>query len=292
MTDRPPSLSLRVRGTVELLKQQSRLLPKNAPQARALLDLVSRTLPWSNGKETDAMVAGVPSRLLLPDGASQGLLLYVHGGGFHGGSFPTHARFVRAIASALGRRTVFPLYRLSPEHVFPAALDDVTQVLSSVMGETDDAVVVADSAGATLALAAWQRLAPRRLRAMALVSPWLDLSCSAPSVDASPNDYLEPEVMRRLAAVYLGGADPRSPLASPRFASLTGLPPTLILSGGEEVMRHEIGEFVQRGRDANAIVEHDEAAGLPHAYPLVPLFSPERSRAVDLIRAFVMRQTD
>jgi len=108
MTDGPAAPSLRVRGTVELLKQQRRLLPKNARQARALLDAVSRSLPWPEVKEDDATVAGVPCRLLLPDGASRGLLVYVHGGGFHGGSFATHAAFLRSLATTLKRRVVFP----------------------------------------------------------------------------------------------------------------------------------------------------------------------------------------
>ncbi len=290
MTDGPAAPSLRIRGTVELLKQQSRLLPKNAPQARALLDAVSRSMPWPEVKESDATVGGVPCRLLLPDGASRGLLVYVHGGGFHGGSFATHAYPLRSLATALKRRIVFPLYRLAPEHPFPAGLDDVTHVLSSASSESDDVLLAGDSAGGTLALGAWQRLKETPLTGLLLVSPWLDLTVSSPTVDDAPHDYLEADVIRRLADAYLAGADPRSPLASPAFADVSRLARTLIASGGEEAFRGEIAAFVERARAAGVDVEHDVAADLPHTYPLVPIFGPERRRLVDRIHAWVERQ--
>lgn len=289
MTDRPAPPSLRIRGTVELLKQQSRLLPKNPVQARALLDSVSHSMPWPEVTEQDSTVAGVPCRLLLPDGASRGLLVYVHGGGFHGGSFATHASFLRSLATALKRRIVFPLYRLAPENPFPAGLDDVTNVLASVLSEADDVLLAGDSAGGTLALGAWQRLREKRLTGLLLVSPWLDLTASSPTVDDAPHDYLEGDVVRRLADAYLAGAEAHSPLASPAFAELTGLPRTLVASGGEEAFRGEIAAFVEKARAAGGDVEHDVAVDLPHAYPLVPIFGPERRRLVDRVQAWVSR---
>lgn len=287
MTDASSTPSLRIRGTVELLRQQSRLLPKNPPQARALLDAVSRSMPWPEVKEQDATVAGVPCRLLLPDGASRGLLVYAHGGGFHGGSFATHASFLRPLATALKRRIVFPLYRLAPEAPFPAGLDDVSNVLSSVLNESDDVLLAGDSAGGTLALGAWQRVQEKRLTGLVLVSPWLDLTASSPTIDDAPHDYLEADVIRRLAEAYLGGADARSPLASPAFAALAALPPTLVASGGQEAFRGEIAAFVEKARAAGVEVEHDVATDLPHAYPLVPIFASERRRLIDRVREWV-----
>lgn len=289
MTDRPSAPSLRVQGTVGLLRQQSRLLPKDPVQARALLDAASRSMPWPEVKEWDATVAGVPCRLLLPDSASRGLLVYLHGGGFHGGSFATHAYFLRSLVTALGRRTVFPLYRLAPEAPFPAGLDDVTAVLASVLEESDDVMLAGDSAGGALALGAWQRLKARRLHSLLLVSPWLDLTGTSATIDDAPHDYLEPDVIRKIATSYLQGASPDDPLASPAFADLSGLPRTLVLSGGQEAFRGEIRAFVARARAAGVECDHDEAADLPHAYPLVPVFGPERRRAVHRIEAWAAK---
>lgn len=287
MTSRPAAPSFRIQGTVELLKQQSRLLPKDPQQARALLDAASRSMSWPEVKEWDGDVAGVPCRFLLPDGASRGLLVYVHGGGFHGGSFATHAYFLRSLATTLKRRTVFPLYRLAPEAPFPAGLDDVTKVLESVLHESDDVMLAGDSAGGTLALGAWQRLRGEKFTGLLLVSPWLDLTASSPTVDDAPHDYLEADVIRRLAGAYLAGADPTNPLASPAFADLTGLPRTLMASGGQEAFRGEIHAFVEKARAAGVDLEHDEASDLPHAYPLVPIFGPERRRLVHRIEDWV-----
>jgi monoterpene epsilon-lactone hydrolase len=278
MTDRPSSPSLRIKGTVELLRQQSRMLPKDALQARALLDAASRSMPWPEVKETDATVANVPCRLLLPHGASRGVLVYVHGGGFHGGSFTTHAYYLRSLAVALRRRTVFPLYRLAPEHPFPAGLDDVTAVLDAALSETDDVVLAGDSAGGTLALGAWLARRPAPVKRLILVSPWLDLGCHSKSIDDAPHDYLEAEVMRRLAQSYLAGTSPNDPRASPLSATLTGLPPTFVASGAEEAFRDEIADFVARARQVGVDVTHDAAPDLPHAYPLIPVFGPERRR--------------
>jgi acetyl esterase/lipase len=279
--------SLRIRGTVQLLRQQSRLLQSDLVQARALLDAASRSMPWPEVKESDGEVDGVPCRFLLPDGASRGLLVYVHGGGFHGGSFATHAYFLRSLATALKRRTVFPLYRLAPEHRFPAGLDDVTRVVARALHESDDVVLAGDSAGGNLALGAWQRLRTERFAGLLLVSPWLDLTASSGSIDAAPNDYLEADVIRRLSASWLGGHDATDPLASPSFAALEGLPRTFLSSGGEEAFRDELRGFAQRAREAGVDVTHDEAADLPHAYPLVPVFGPERRRLIHRVEEWM-----
>lgn len=287
MTDRPSAPSLRIQGTVELLRQQSRMLPTNPVQARALLDAASRSMPWPEVKEWDSTVANVPCRLLLPDGASRGLLVYVHGGGFHGGSFETHAYFLRSLATTLKRRTVFPLYRLAPEAPFPAGLDDVTAVMASALEDSDNVVVAGDSAGATLVLGAWQRLREHRIKALMLLSPWLDLTAGSPSIDDAPHDYLEAEVIRRIAQRYLDGADPTNPLASPAFAPLEGLPRTFVASGGQEAFRGEIQAFVEKARACGVDVTHDEAPDLPHAYALVPVFGPERRRLVHRLEAWL-----
>jgi epsilon-lactone hydrolase len=287
MTDRPSSPSLRIQGTVELLRQQSRLLPKDPPRARALIDAASRSMPWPEVKESDATVGGVPCRLLLPDGASRGLLVYVHGGGFHGGSFATHAYLLRSLATTLKRRTVFPLYRLAPEHPFPAGLDDVTAVLDAAVAETDDVVLAGDSAGGTLALGAFLARRPSQVHRLVLLSPWLDLTCASPTIDDAPHDYLEAEVMRRLAASYLAGTPATEARASPLYAELTGLPPLFLASGGQEAFRGEIARFVEKARADAVEVTHDVAADLPHAYPLVPIFGPERRALLHRLEAWL-----
>jgi acetyl esterase/lipase len=116
------------------------------------------------------------------------------------------------------------------------------------------------------------------VKRLILVSPWLDLGCHSKSIDDAPHDYLEAEVMRRLAQSYLAGTSPNDPRASPLSATLTGLPPTFVASGAEEAFRDEIADFVARARQVGVDVTHDAAPDLPHAYPLIPVFGPERRR--------------
>ncbi|MBL8918356.1 MAG: alpha/beta hydrolase fold domain-containing protein [Myxococcaceae bacterium] len=266
-----------------LLRQQNQLVADEPVKARAVLDQLSRSRAWPNVTERDATIAGVRCRVLEPEGAGPGVVVYVHGGGFHVGSFATHGALVRTLASALQRRTVFPEYRLAPEHPFPAGLDDVSAVLGHLTAVEPPVLLAGDSAGANLSLGAWQRLEGRPLEGLVLLSPWVDLSCrDSVHVDA-PFDYLEKGGLLRVSSSYLSGADPMNPLASPAFAGLHGLPRTFVASGGDEVLREEIAAFVAKGRAAGGDVTHHLEPGVPHAYALLPMFGPARRRLVQAL---------
>ncbi len=97
----------------------------------------------------------------------------------------------RRLARAAAMSAVLPEYRLAPEHRFPAALDDAVASYRAVLGELDGdssrLVVGGDSAGGGLAVAmcvALRDAGEPLPRALALLSPWVDLTCSSPSWDA------------------------------------------------------------------------------------------------------------
>lgn len=265
---------------LDLLRGQNQLVADAPVKARAVLEKLSRSRPWPGVTERDETIAGVPCRVLEPEGAGEGLLVYVHGGGFHVGSFATHGYLVRTIATTLKRRTVFPEYRLAPEYPFPAGLDDVSAVLGHVTGSV---LLAGDSAGANLSLGAWQRHRGRPLDGLVLLSPWLDLSCrDSVHVDA-PFDYLEKGGLVRVSSSYLAGADPLNPLASPAFADLRGLPRTFVASGGDEVLRDEIAAFVAKATEAGADITHHVEPGVPHVYALLPMFGAARRQLVQAL---------
>ena len=114
------------------------------------------------------------------------------------------------------------------------------------------------------------RLAPEHHFPAATV----DLTSSGASmterVDQDP--LSTPDMLRQFAADYLAGADPRTPLASPLFASLAGLPPLLVL----------VGTADQAGVDVTLEI----GEGLPHVYPLM-LGTPEAAEATDEIEKFL-----
>jgi epsilon-lactone hydrolase len=244
--------------------------------------------------EVDA--GGVPARWITVPGADAGrVLLYLHGGGYQVGSFRSHAELASRLGRASGRRVLLPEYRLAPEHPFPAAIDDALAVwrwLRSVPGLSASALAVAgDSAGGGLAVAMMTALRDRGEdlpAAAVLISPWTDLSCSGASmterVDEDP--IFVPDTIRQLAAGYLAGADPRTPLASPLFARLDGLPPLLIQVGTAELLLSDAEELAKSAAAAGVDVTVQAGEGLPHVYPVM-LGVPEAAAATDQAGAFL-----
>ncbi len=223
------------------------------------------------------------------------MLLFLHGGGYRFGSLRSDGELAARLGRASGMRVLFPEYRLAPEHPFPAAIDDVLTVWrwlhSGATAAPRAAAVAGDSAGGGLAVALL--VATRDARevlpaAAVLMSPTVDLTSSGASmserVDQDP--ISTPELLKGLAADYLAGADPRTPLASPLFAGLDGLPPLLILVGTADLLLSDSERLARAAVDAGVDVELHVAEALPHVYPLM-LGTPEAAAATETIGRFL-----
>jgi acetyl esterase/lipase len=168
-----------------------------------------------------------------------GTILYLHGGAYCVGSPATY----RAVTSRLAHSTGLPIfvadYRLAPEHPFPAALDDAVSAYRSLL-ETGPVVIAGDSAGGGLSLATALAVRQRQIdlpAALILFSPWVDLATSPVPNKAAKNDaMLSGPWLSDCARHYLDGNDPTTPLASPLYGDLRGLPPTLIQAGSDELL--------------------------------------------------------
>jgi epsilon-lactone hydrolase len=227
------------------------------------------------------------------------VLLYLHGGGYQIGSFRSHAELASRLGRASGRRVLLPEYRLAPEHPFPAAVDDALAVwrwLRGAQGLSASAIAVAgDSAGGGLAVAMMTALRDggEDLPAAAvLMSPWTDLSSSGASITerVSEDPIFGPGRLEALAADYLAGTDPRTPLASPLFARLDGLPPLLILVGTAEMLLSDSEDLAKAAAAAGVDVTLQAGEGLPHVYPAM-LGTPEATEATDRAGAFLRELT-
>jgi monoterpene epsilon-lactone hydrolase len=245
---------------------------------------------------TEVVAGGVPSRWLDAPGVDpRRALLFLHGGGFQFGSVASDGELAARLGRAAGMRVLFPEYRLAPEHPFPAALDDA-RAAWAWLRETEglparSLVVAGDSAGGGLAVSLLlaERDAGSELPAAAvLMSPTVDLTSSGASmterVDQDP--ISTPELLRRLADDYLAGVDPRTPAASPLFASLAGLPPLLIVSGTADLLLSDSERLADAARAAGVDVTLELGDGLPHVYPLAD-GTPEAARATDEIGRFL-----
>jgi epsilon-lactone hydrolase len=245
---------------------------------------------------TEVSAGGVPAHWLTAPGTDAGrVLLFLHGGGFELGSLRSDGELAARLGRAAGMRVLFPEYRLAPEHPFPAAIDDVLAVwhwLRTDQGLSASSLAVAgDSAGGGLAVAllvALRDAGEARPAAATLMSPTVDLTSSGASmterVDQDP--FSTPALLRQLAASYLAGADPKTPLASPLFAALDGLPPLLILVGTADLLLSDSERLAAAATEAGVEVTLEVGEGLPHVYPIM-LGTPEAAEATEQIGKFL-----
>lgn len=227
--------------------------------------------------------------------STERVILYFHGGGYCLGSIATHRALVGNLARAASARVASVEYRLAPEHPFPAAIDDAVSAYRALVATGMSPARIAlggDSAGGGLTAATLLGLRDRGdpLPACAVcISPWLDLSCSGPSMrtHVAKDPIVTPVQLQKLAEAYLGGASSREPLASPLFAELGGLPPMLVHVGTAETLLDDSIRFAERARAAGvdvALEVWDEMVHVWHAF--APLL-PEADRAIAAIGEYV-----
>ncbi len=223
--------------------------------------------------------------LTPPDAPASRVLLFLHGGGFVIGSHRTHRGLAGELARAVGARALSVDYRLAPEHPFPAGLDDCLAAYRWLLeqGVAADSIVLAgDSAGANLALACLQALRDSGVclpRGACLLSPWIDLALAGDSFEskAASDPRMTQQTLRNYATAYLAGQDPRTPLASPLYARLSGLPPLLIQVGSDELLLDDAIRLSARAAHAEVKVRLDVWPAMVHVWQAyAPMLSEGR----------------
>jgi monoterpene epsilon-lactone hydrolase len=233
-----------------------------------------------------------------PHATTQHVFYFLHGGGFTSGSCVTHRELAARLCLAGGLRVLLLDYRLAPEHPFPAAVDDAAAGYRWLLAQgirPDQIAIGGDSAGGSLALAALLRLRERGLAMPAagvLISPWLDLALTGDSMrtHAAIDPLCSQAALRSAATHYLGDADPRSPLASPLYADLRGLPPLLVQVGADEVLLSDSTRLAERAKAADVAVELEVWEEMWHVWHGWASALPEGQQAIERIGAFVRQQ--
>lgn len=239
------------------------------------------------------VIGGVPVSWITAPGASDDrLFVYVHGGGFRIGSPRSHGDLVARLSAASGSTGLAIDYRLAPEHLFPAAIDDVVAVLAALETDIATVSVIADSAGGALLLSAVQMLRERGATlpaALVLLSPWVDLQMRGKSYEtcAATDRIHQRKMLVNLATSYLSGVDPAAPLASPIEADFTGFPPMLIHVGAGEVLLSDAETLAERARAAGVPAELATWPGMIHVFQQFPAELAEARVAIDAIAAFI-----
>ena len=245
---------------------------------------------------TEVTAGGVPAHWLAAPGADTGrVLLFLHGGGYELGSLRSDGELAARLGRASGMRVLFPEYRLAPEHPFPAAIDDVLAAWRWLRAGQElsarSLAVAGDSAGGGLAVAllvATPDAGEALPAAAVLMSPTVDLTSSGASMTerAAQDPISTPAMLRQFAADYLAGADPKTPLASPLFASLSGLPPLLVQVGTADLLLSDSERLATAAAEAGVDVSPEIGEGLPHVYQIM-LGTPEAAEATEQIGKFL-----
>jgi monoterpene epsilon-lactone hydrolase len=239
---------------------------------------------------------GVPAvQVATPKSRADRHLLYLHGGGHMSGSPGIYRDFIWRLANATSARVTILDHRLAPEHPFPAALDDAVTAYRRLLSDGIDprrTVIAGESSGGGLTLSTLMRVrdegVPLPAGAVAL-SPWTDLALTGASLrtNARADPMIRSDEAPRLAALYLAGADPRLPYASPLYGDPTDLPPMLIQVGSDEVLLDDSVRMAERLRDVGCQVEIEVWPRMPHAWQLWARVIPEANAAIARIGAFV-----
>ncbi len=245
-----------------------------------------------------AVAAGVPAEWVAAPGVGRSrTMLYLHGGGYSVGSPRTHRALVSRLSRAASARALVIDYRLAPEHPFPAALDDALDAYRWLITEhasPERMVIAGDSAGGGLAVSTLVRARDEGLpmpAAVVVFSPWTDLAATGESMVSKREEdpWLSPDRTHEVAAEYLADADPRDPGASPIYADLHGLPPTLIQVGTSEILLDDSRRLAERIRAAGGSVLLDEWTGMLHVFQGFAPYVTEARRAIEQVGSFVDR---
>jgi epsilon-lactone hydrolase len=245
------------------------------------------------GVETlEVVLGGVPCVVCEPP-SPRTSIVYLHGGGYRLGTAAFSTPFGTQLAAAARARVTVVDYRLAPEHPYPAAVHDAVAVYASLLEDGGPPPIAAgDSAGgglaAALAVAAAAAGVPGP-RGLVLMSPWLDLMCSAGSyASRADTDQLFSLESAKLAShMYLQAHDPRDPLASPLRADLSSFPPTMVMASTDEVLIEDGAALASGLALAGVPVLASFESGRPHAWPAVLAGSAESAAALESVGRFV-----
>lgn len=216
----------------------------------------------------DVDADGVPCRLYRPRLGAP-VALYVHGGGWVLHDLETHDVFCRELAHRTGWALLAVDYRRSPEHPYPAPLDDVETAARWLRAEarglrlaTESIAGIGDSSGANL-LAGLTVRAPDLLDALVLLYPPVD--AAAPFADED-NAALDSAGMRAFWDAYAPGDLGDHPEVSPLRAELTGFPPTMLVTAEHDILRDQGEAFAAALATAGAEVTAWRTLGATHGF--------------------------
>lgn len=277
--------------------------PLNVQKARHLVNKMARKYPPPPAGIRHEPVAAQPQHALcsaewLSVANPKRTVLYFHGGGYFFCGLETHRPTCAYLARTAEARVLSVDYRMAPENVFPAAVDDAVAWWKELLRQgtrPQEVVFAGDSAGGGLALACLVASRDQGLPLPAgavLFSPWSDLTCSGDTMRtlADADVMFNPESLPEAAALYLNGKPADTPLASPLFADLQGLPPMMIHASRHEILLADSTRLHDRAQKQGVRSELHLKSKMPHVWPTM-LMLPEARQTLKECGAYIARLT-
>ncbi len=290
----------------EARKMLARQVPDTAAP-ESLAERRSKTDVWQNGagekarslypvQITPETIAGVPVRIVsplnMPESKRDRVLINVHGGGFNSDSGSLTESI--PIANLAQTKVIAVLYRLAPEHPFPAAVDDTIAVYREVLKthKPQNVGLYGTSAGAILTAEVAVRLRQLGLPlpgALGIFSGMGDFARTGDSQALYALDglsgHLDPPQANKAPDSYVGKTSPTDPVLSPLYADLRGMPPTLFITSGRDLLLSGTTilhrAFLRAGNDPRLVVFE----ALPHAF-WNDVSLPESREANEIMASF------
>ncbi len=248
----------------------------------------------------DETMAGVPVHIVTPDNMPESnkekVLLNLHGGGFNSDS-GSYTESI-PIASYAGIKVVAVLYRLAPEHPYPAAVDDSVAVYKELLKtyRPDHIVIYGTSAGAILTAEVAAKLKQLGLpepAALGIFSGMGDFAVMGDSMAMYAlrglSGHLDVPDGKVHDSEYAAATNLKDPVLSPIYSDLHGLPSTLFITSGRDLLLSGTANlhraYLNAGVDARLVV-YD---ALPHAFWYDPML-PEAIEANHIMADFFVRQ--
>ncbi|MCI4668789.1 MAG: alpha/beta hydrolase [Bacteroidia bacterium] len=266
---------------------------------RRLLDVSAFPFSIPKGVKTEMIQIGeMPAEWYFPPNADiTKVILFVHGGGYSIGSIQTHRALVARMAEMSNCVALSIEYRLSPEHPFPAALEDVVHAYEWLIlhgYDPADIIMAGDSAGGGLimsTLITLRKLESPQPGGAVLMCPWVDLSFSSQSAEVNQvhDPIVTVEQVKDWGILYAGKYAIDHPMISPLHADLSNLAPIMIQASDSEVLRDDAINLHHKIQQDGGESSLEIFEGLLHVWHLFWKYVPESQEAINKIGMFCMK---
>lgn len=266
---------------------------KSFPELRAEMEesVVSELREYMDVAWEPGIAGPVSGKWIHPANSVEGLLYYIHGGGFTLGSSGIPMPFLLELSHRLQIACFSVDYALAPEAAFPSAPNEVFSGYKALleMGYPAEKIIICgESAGATLSLGI-----PLMAREAGIPVPKAIISLSPVTDATAPVEGVVLEGLDNSNAIYdmyAPGYELSHPLISPALGNLEGFPTTFLSAGGAEILMQDSLIFARNAAKAGADVRLHIGKDMIHTYPLDLWDYPEAMEAFEEIELFIAQQ--